>query len=280
METEIQAMEIATNYKPPALTDEEFKLFRQMIYDVAGISLSNAKKALVAARLLKRVKYFGMASYREYFVLLKTPGNDELQNAVDMLTTNETFFFREKKHFEFLQHQILPNWHSGNKRIWSAASSSGEEAYSLAMTLSEYALTDKWEIVGTDISTRVLNTARKAQYPMSRSRDIPLNYLKKYCLKGIGSQEGTFLIQPVLSRKVSFLHANLKQNLTRLGRFDVIFLRNVMIYFNNDTKRQVLALLLQQLNPGGFLMIGHSESLNGITNALQLVSPSIYVKAK
>ncbi|AJQ97114.1 CheR family methyltransferase [Gynuella sunshinyii] len=273
-------MDLATNYKPPALTDDEFELFRQLIYDVAGISLSTAKKALVAARLLKRVKYFGMASYRDYFVLLKTPGNDELQNAVDMLTTNETFFFREKKHFEFLQHQVLPHWRSGDKRIWSAASSSGEEAYSLAMTLSEYAPTDTWEVVGTDISTRVLKTARKAQYPMSRSQDIPLNYLKKYCLKGIGTQEGTFLIQPALSRKVSFLHANLKQNLTRLGRFDVIFLRNVMIYFNNDTKRQVLALLLQQLNPGGFLMIGHSESLNGITNAVQLVSPSIYVKAR
>ena len=247
-----------------------------MIYDVAGINMSPVKKALVAGRLNKRVKHFGLASYGEYFKYLTRDVDGEFQVAVDMLTTNETFFFREQKHFDFLRQRVLAQRRGGSLRLWSAASSSGEEAYSLAMEVSEHAPTSAWEIVGTDISTRVLAVARSGQYPIARAEDIPERYLKKYCLKGIGAHEGTFIVDPKLKARVSFVHANLKENLSKLGMFDVVFLRNVMIYFDLVTKRQVVAGIIRQLKPGGFLMVGHSESLNGITEAIRLVAPSIY----
>ncbi len=262
----------------PSLTDAEFNLFRTMIYDIAGINMSPAKKALVAGRLTKRVAHYDLPSFSDYFKLVKANTDGELQTAVDLLTTNETFFFREIKHFDFLQHQVIPQWTSGEKRIWSAASSSGEEAYSLAMHLAKHCRTNTWKIVGTDISTRILKAAQAAQYPMSRTKNIPVEYLKKYCLKGVGAQEGTFIIGPELKSRVSFQHANLTQNLSSLGSFDVIFLRNVMIYFDNETKKKVVSSVLRQLNRGGYLMIGHSESLNGITDEVKAIAPAIYQK--
>lgn len=260
------------------LSAHEFEHFRQMIYDTAGITLSPAKMPMVSSRLTKRVRFHGLGSFGDYFKLVKSNADGELQIAVDMLTTNETFFFREPKHFQFLREQVLPAWRTGSRRIWSAASSSGEEAYTLAMVLAEYSPTSTWEIVGTDISTRVLERARSGHYPMLRTKDIPKEYLVKYCLKGIDNQEGTFLIARELRSKVSFIHANLQQNQAKLGVFDVIFLRNVMIYFNMETKRHVVSQLIRNLKPGGYLMVGHSETLNGITDALTAIAPAIYRK--
>lgn len=263
----------------PVLTDKEFVLFQRMIYDIAGINMSDAKKALVSGRLAKRVKHHELSSFEDYFKLLKSAANDELQTAVDLLTTNETYFFREPKHFDFLRDRVLPNCSSRPLRIWSAASSSGEEAYTLAMLLADHALTNSWEIVGTDISTRMVERARTGQYPIERSTKIPRTYLTRHCLKGIGSQDGTFIIDKGLRERVDFVHANLMDDLTRLGSFDVIFLRNVLIYFNLETKQQVISSLLRQLKPGGYLMVGHSESLNGISNGLSTVVPSVYRKS-
>lgn len=260
----------------PVLQDKEFALFKKMIYDIAGINMSDAKKALVSGRLAKRIKHFGLASYGDYFNLLNDKATNELQTAVDLLTTNETFFFREPKHFDFLRDRILPAWRSGSLRIWSAASSSGEEAYTLAMVLAEHSPTNDWEIVGTDISTRVLDRARNGKYSLARAKNIPPSYLRSYCLKGTGSQEGTFLVGRELRKRVNFLHANLKENLSKLGSFDVIFLRNVLIYFDMETKQQVVARLVKHLKPGGYLMVGHSESLNGVTSDVNVVVPSIY----
>ena len=262
----------------PILSDSEFRLFQKMIYDTAGINMSNAKKALVSGRLVKRLKYYGLSSYRDYFNLLSTAKEGELQIAVDLLTTNETFFFREEKHFDYMRNTILPGWHTGPRRIWSAAASSGEEAYTLAMVTAEHSPTSAWEIIGTDISTRVLERARSAQYPIERAENIPRNYLTKYCLKGIGVQEGTFIIIRSLRERVRFVHANLKDNLSKLGKFDLIFLRNVMIYFDMETKSGIIERMLPMLRPGGYFVIGHSESLNGVTDKLNVVSPSIYRK--
>jgi len=273
----MSTLEMSTEVSP--LTDAEFDLFRSMIYEAAGISLSPIKKALVAGRLSKRVRHYSLSSYGDYFNLVKSDSNGEFQIAVDMLTTNETFFFREPKHFNFLRQHVFPDWRNGPRRIWSAASSTGEEAYTLAMMLAEHSPTGSWEIVGTDISTRVLDVARSGHYPMARTKDIPKVYLKKYCLKGVGSQEGTFIIGPEIKPKVSFTHANLNNNLSQLASFDVIFLRNVMIYFDMETKKHVVSQLVRQLKPGGYFMIGHSESLNGITDAVEAVAPSIYRKA-
>jgi chemotaxis protein methyltransferase CheR len=258
--------------------DNEFAQFQKMLYDITGINMTGAKKALVTGRLAKRLRHYGLASYAEYFQLLKNVANGEQQIAIDLLTTNETYFFRESKHFDFLREVILPKWKTGARRIWSAASSSGEEAYTLSMVLSEHCSVKEWAIVGTDICTEVIDKARLAQYPIERTGNIPEIYLKKYCLKGVGSQDGTFIITNELRSRVGFVHANLKSDLTRLGIFDVIFLRNVLIYFDMPTKKQVVDNLCQQLKPGGFLIVGHSETLNGITSDLKVVAPSVYEK--
>ena len=215
----------------PVLNDKEFSLF-QMIYETAGINMTSAKKPLIGGRLAKRVKHFGLNSYMEYFDLLSTNTTGEFQVAIDLLTTNETFFFREHKHFDFLIEHVLPTWRYGSRRLWSAASSSGEEAYTLAMVLAEHSPTNDWEIVGTDLSTRVLEKARNGHYPISRADNIPRNYLTNYCFKGVGRQDGTFIVAKELRQRVSFLHANLKSDLSKLDSFDVIFLRNVLIYFD------------------------------------------------
>ena len=262
--------------KNMVLSDKEFELFRNMIYANAGINLSVAKKALVSGRLSKRLKHFDLDSYGDYFKIVKGDANGELQIAIDLLTTNETFFFREPKHFDYLRERVLPEWRVGPRRVWSAASSSGEEAYTLSMVLAEHSPISSWEIVGTDICTEVVARAQRGQYPLERSSNIPREYLTKYCLKGVGSQEGTFILNKELRSKVSFVHANLMQDLSKLGSFDVVLLRNVMIYFDLETKRKVVARLVRNLKPGGFLMVGHSESLNGITDAVKAVAPSIY----
>lgn len=262
------------------LKDSEFKNFQTWLYRAAGIHLSDAKKALVAGRLAKRLNHYELTSYEEYFRLITTgKAAGELQTAIDLLTTNETYFFREPKHFSFLREQILNEVSPGaNFRVWSAASSSGEEPYSLAMTIADCLTTTPWEIIASDISMKVLAMARAGHYPMSRAQNIPQELLKRYCLKGVGQQAGTFLIDKIIRNRINFLQINLNENLPSIGEFDVIFLRNVMIYFDQETKRKVIARILPKLKSGGYLMISHSESLNGVTDALKLVRPSIYRK--
>lgn len=264
-----------------AITDQEFSQFQKLLYQIAGISLSEAKKPLVHGRLAKRLKQHRLGSYGEYFRLL-TGGQqpDELQIAVDLLTTNETYFFREPKHFDFLREKIFPGLHPGRPfRVWSAACSSGEEPYSIAMHLAGHLGNTPWEVVGSDISTRVLETARTGHYPMERIKGIPPHYLAEHCLKGTSSQEGTFLINSKLRSRVNFMHVNLNDPLPKLGEFDVVFLRNVMIYFDLDMKRRVVSRIQSLLKTGGHLIIGHSESLNGVTDQLPSVMPTVYRKS-
>ncbi|QHA83279.1 SAM-dependent methyltransferase [Pseudomonas mediterranea] len=263
-----------------ALSDREFSQFQSWLYKAAGINLSDAKKALVAGRLSKRLKHYELGSYGEYFKLIMNgQRSDELQVALDLLTTNETYFFREPKHFDFLRQHVLPHAAPGKTfRLWSAASSSGEEPYSLAMTLAEGLGTTPWEVIGSDISTQVLAKARSGHYPMERARTLPQPLLVKYCLKGTGSQQGTFLIDRALRNRVNFVQVNLNETLPDLGEFDVIFLRNVMIYFDQPTKSKVVARLIPRLKSGGYFIVSHSESLNGVSDALKMVMPSIYRK--
>lgn len=260
------------------LSDAEFSKFQGLIYRAAGISMSQAKKALVAGRLAKRLKHHGLSSYADYYRLL-TERRDEMQVAVDLLTTNETYFFREQKHFDYLREQILPQHPPGRPfRVWSAASSSGEEAYSIAMMLADARGDAPWEIFGSDISTRVLDLARAGVYDMERSKGIPMAWLRAWCLKGVGNQTGRFLIDPALRKRVSFGQVNLNETLPDIGQFDVVFLRNVMIYFETETKRRVVQRIIERLRPGGTLFIGHSESLNGIAHNLSVQVPSVYRK--
>ncbi len=262
------------------LKEKEFALFRDLIYRIAGISMSPAKISLVTSRLAKRLRHYDLASYSEYFQMITAvDGAAELQMAVDLLTTNETHFFREPKHFDFLRQYVLSARKPGRTlRIWSAACSSGEEPYSIAMLLDNIFGDAPWEIVASDLSTRVLEKARLGLYPLERMLEIPKPYLSSYCLKGTGSQEGTLLIEHKLRQRVQFMHYNLTEAPPKLGEFDVIFLRNVMIYFDQDTKRQVVKRLLSLLRPDGHLLIGHSETLNGITENVRLVQPAVYRK--
>ncbi|MDX1392044.1 MAG: CheR family methyltransferase [Rheinheimera sp.] len=264
------------------LKDTEFTKFQQWLYKTAGINLSPAKKSLVASRLFKRVKLYQLRSYAEYFALImsdKVP--TELQVALDLLTTNETYFFREPRHFEFLKQTILPAATALRPfRVWSAASSSGEEPYSLAMVLADHFGDTGWQLLGSDISSQVLEKARIGHYPLTRTENIPRPLLMKYCLKGVGQQQGTFLVCRSLRDKVEFRQINLVEPFPDIGQFDVIFLRNVMIYFDQETKCKVVANMLPLLRPGGYFIVSLSESLNGVTEKLRLVSPSIYQKPR
>lgn len=264
-----------------AISDQEFAQFQRFIHETAGITLAPSKKALVSGRLAKRLQLRQLGSYKDYFQLLASGREpDEVQTAVDLLTTNETYFFREPKHFDQLREQaILARNRSQFFRVWSAASSTGEEAYSIAMVLADCLENGPWEVIGSDISTRVLERACAAHYSMDRARQIPLAFLRRFCLKGMDAESGTLLIDRSLRSRVHFRQVNLNAQLPELGAFDVIFLRNVMIYFNDDTKRQVVARILTLLKPGGLFCIGHSESLNGITDALQMMAPSVYRKS-
>lgn len=269
-----------TKFPAVVLQEKEFAQFRDLIYRIAGINMSPAKKPLVTSRLAKRLTYHGLSSYGEYFHMITAAnGKTELQMAVDLLTTNETHFFREPKHFDFLRQHILPARKLGKTfRVWSAACSTGEEPYSIAMLLDDVLGHAPWEIVASDLSTRVLEKARIGLYPIERMLEIPSSYLSKCCLKGTGTQEGSLLIERKLRERVQFMQHNLTEAPPKLGEFDVIFLRNVMIYFDQDTKRQVVSRLLSSLRPGGHFLVGHSETLNGIAEGLRSVQPAVYLK--
>jgi chemotaxis protein methyltransferase CheR len=262
------------------LQDPEFAKFSELIYRIAGISMAPSKKPLVSSRLAKRLKHHDLSSYGDYFRLITSPqGKDELQMTVDMLTTNETHFFREPKHFDFLQQRILPERRKGvTFRAWSAACSSGEEPYSIAMVLDDVLTNQPWEIVASDISTRIVDKARLGLYPMERVPEIPKPYLSRYCLKGVGEYDNTLLIEKSLRERVRFMLHNLTETPPSLGEFDVIFLRNVMIYFDQETKQKVVSRLLPLLRPGGYFFVGHSESLNGVTDLVKPIAPAIYKK--
>ncbi len=262
------------------LTRKEFTRFQELIYRIAGISMTEAKMVLVSGRLARRLQHYELNSYGDYFELLNRPGNSaELQVAIDLLTTNETFFFREPKHFQFLRDTVLPALPANRPvRIWSGACSSGEELYSIAMVLADRLGERPWELIGSDISARVLERARAGHYPMERIDEIPPEYLRRFCLKGVGKQAGTILVDNALRKKAQFRQINLNAPLPELGQFDVIFLRNVMIYFDQETKRQVVRRVAATLRSGGYFLVSHSESLNGVSDGLQLVTPSIYHK--
>lgn len=263
----------------PDISNAEFARFQKLIYKIAGISLADTKKVLLVGRLGRRLKHFKLSSFGEYYRLV-TSGDetDELQTMVDLLTTNETYFFREEAHFEFLTRTIVAAHPAGSPfNVWSAASSTGEEIYTIAFVLADtLGLDAPWSVTGSDISTAVLDKAQRGLYWLDRTRGLPPGYLRKYCLKGVRSQEGGFMIAPEIKRHTKFLRINLNQSLPVLGKFHVIFLRNVMIYFDADTKRRVVARLVDQLRPGGYFIVGHSESLNGLTDTLRALKPTIY----
>lgn len=261
------------------ISEKEFAAFRDLLHRVTGISLGAGKRQLLSSRLQARLRQLGLRRFGEYLDHVRKGPPEEMQRLVDLLTTNETYFFREPAHLKFLVEQILPTAAQGRPfRVWSAASSSGEEAYSIAMLLAEHLGGRPWEILGSDISTRVLERAREGRYPIEAVDKIPKNLLRKYCLRGVRSQEGQLLISPELRQRVEFRQINLNEPLPTVGEFDVIFLRNVMIYFEADMKRRVVSSLSRQLRPGGYLIIGLAETLKDICEDLCLKGPTAYQK--
>lgn len=262
------------------INGREYEAFQRLMFESTGIHLPDNKMPLIMSRLAKRLRDHRLDSYGQYLDLIKDKDNSgELQIAIDLLTTNETYFFREPKHFEFLsEHLKTQTFGNTPFRVWSAACSYGQEAYSIGMLLSDKLPRRQWEIIATDISTRVLTTARRGLYSIDEAVSIPQDYLSRYCLRGTGEHEGTLLINKPIREKTTFMHANLNATLPVLGQFDVIFLRNVMIYFAFDTKKVLLQRLYQRIKPGGYLIVGHSESINGMNPGLKMVSPSVYLK--
>lgn len=263
-----------------SLTDREFAVIRDLLFKETGISLTLAKKALVCGRLFKRVQAFGLTSYGDYFsALLSGKQPAELQTAINLLTTNETYFFREPKHFAMLSELAERAQRGRVFRVWSAACSTGEEVYTIAMTLAEMNRKGRgpsWEVRGSDVSTRVLEQARGANYSMDRTEDIPTDFLKRYCMRGTGPYEGTLLIDRNLREKTEFAQVNLIEPLPELVPFDVIFLRNVLIYFDPPVKRKVVGQLLSALAQDGVLFVGLAETLNGLIDGLVSIGPGAY----
>jgi len=258
-----------------------YQFIREFIYQEAGIDLGDAKQQLVSSRLNKRLKFHQLNSFDQYANLIKdNTFSNERQMAIDLLTTNETYFFREPGHFETLKKNVLEQ-HPKDRlfRVWSAASSSGEEAYSIGMVLDDFfGNRVKWEIFGSDISSRIIEKARKGLYQAHRIDAIPKEYLKRYFLKGTGEYDGFLLVDKIIRDKVQFSEMNLTRPLPEVGLFDVIFLRNVLIYFDNPTKEKIIRNLAAKLRPEGILYIGHSESLKGMDLPLTLIAPTTYQK--
>lgn len=264
---------------PPQMGELEFRRFQKLIYEAAGIHLAPVKRSMVAGRLAKRLKVLQLPDFVSYvrYVDLNAA---EYQLVVDLLTTNETYFFREPKHFDFLREKVLGQFSRGQKfQVWSAACSSGEEPYSVAMLLADELGNNGWRILASDISTQVLARAKLGLYPLTRTEGIPQTYLKKYCLRGVDREAGNLLVDKSLREKVDFEQVNLLEPPRGMPTFDVVFLRNVLIYFQADTKKHVVTQVIKNLKPGGYLFIGHSETLNGMECGLQQVAPAIYRKS-
>ncbi len=280
-------VEAVSPFEAPPLTDKDLAAIIRLVYAKSGITLHEGKRALVTARLQKRLRATGTRTFGDYLKLVDSDrSGDELVMLLDAIATNHTSFFRENEHFTFLQQRIVPEWLAqvGTSSIepmdiWSAACSSGEEPYTLAISMLQ-ALPERdrtrFRVLASDLSTKALRAAEAGVYRIEKVRDLPIEILRAYFEKGLGAQEGWARVQPHVRRQVEFRQVNLL-DVGTLGRtFTAIFCRNVMIYFDRQVQQRVVAALEQQLKPGGYLFISHSESLNGITHGLRWVAPAIY----
>jgi len=272
------------------LSDREFRMLQKLIYREAGIHLSEAKKALVSGRLGRRVRALGCRDFTAYYQHVEADGAERTA-MLDCISTNETRFFREPQQFQFLEQSLLPRWRAMGdagqipKRIraWSAACSTGEEPYTLAMVLaSHFPATEGWnvEILASDLSTRVLAAAREGVWPIERGNDIPEKLRKSYMLRGIRSEEGRMRAHPSLQSMIEFRRINLNDDDYGIrGTFDLLFCRNVLIYFNAESKERVIRRLVRHLSAAGHLFLGHSESLASSSYGMEHAGPTVYRRA-
>jgi chemotaxis protein methyltransferase CheR len=270
---------------------KDYQFIRDLVYKNSRINLGEDKQELVSARLGKRLRATGKATISDYCELLRTPaGAEELGNLIDVISTNHTYFFREDGHFTALKEIILPDLARRRQkeswptlRVWSAASSSGEEVYSVAIALDEYfnAHPPSWprQFEATDISTRILAKAKAAIYPAETVARIPPATAKTYFQTGFGEQAGLYRVKAAIRDTVRFSQLNLLEGQPPFNEpFHIIFCRNVMIYFDRPTQEELINRLKARLVPGGYLMVGHSESLTGINHGLKLIRAATYQK--
>jgi chemotaxis protein methyltransferase CheR len=252
-------------------------MIQKLAFSTFGLDLRSGKEELITARIGKVMRKQNLGSFKDYYdYVVADRSGAALSEMIDALTTNYTSFFREIAHFELLRKTILPMKRKDKLRIWSAACSTGEEPYSIAFCLQDAGLTGASEVIATDISQKVLIEARAAIYKGDDLENIPLEDRRRYFLAGVGAKAGWYKVKPDISRMVQFAPQNLIEPLKVNGAFDVIFCRNVMIYFNKATQQEVVRSLQQRLKPGGYLLIGHSETLNGVQHSLKYVSPAVY----
>jgi len=275
---------------PRLITAKEFLQFQALIYRECGIWLSDAKKELLTGRLSKRLRALKMNAFSEYYSRVRQDGEERLI-MLDAITTNETHFFREPGHFQLLEGKILPAWRAkagaGQRahrvRVWSAGCSTGQEAYSLAMLLvDQLPASEGWsiEIVATDLSRRALAIAEEGIWNADRASEIPHSYLRSYILQGTGENLGKIKAAPAI-RIVRFQRLNLNDPVyLDIGTFDLIFCRNVLIYFDVDSRRRVISQLLDHLVPEGYFFVGHAETLNTLYPKLRCVVPTVYTSAR
>ncbi len=271
------------SYDP--LTDVLFKKFSTLVFENTGIFLKSEKKELLNARLGKRLRQCQINSFEEYYdyVQADTSG-EELISLINSVSTNFTSFFRENAHFEYLANEVLPEFSksgSSSLKVWSAACSSGEEPYTLSIVLNDYKQGNRsfsFAIQATDISTKVLDIAKAGVYADERIRTMPKNVLKQYFQKGKGNSAGFVKVKRELREPISFKRFNLMGDFPWREEFDVIFCRNVMIYFNRETQQELVNKFSRCLKPGGYLFIGHSESLTSIEHPFTQVSTTAYKK--
>jgi len=267
----------------PVLKTGEFEKISKLAYEHFGLDLRSGKEGLVAARLGKKLRELGMKTFQQYYdhVVADKTG-DAMTAMVDHLTTNHTSFFREPRHFDFLRETIYPALRGRSQiHIWSAACSSGEEPYSIAMTLLEGAGAEaaaKVKIKATDISTRVLERGHRGVYAAERFAGIGVPLMQRYLLKGRNESAGTYRFKSEVRSMIEFQHLNLMETLPEGYRCSVIFCRNIMIYFDKSTQEDLVRRLSDRLEEGGYLFIGHSESLNSISHDFAYLSPATYRK--
>jgi chemotaxis protein methyltransferase CheR len=276
---------------PATLSDREFQQFSAFIYDHAGIKMPPAKKTMLEARLQKRLKANSIHSFEEYSKYVFSPEgrSAELVHLIDVVTTNKTDFFREPGHFDFMVKTAIPNilmtrenLRNDPLRVWSAGCSTGEEPYTLAMVLSEYAIGRpdfRASITASDICTQVLQTAKTAVYPEERTDPIPLNLKKKYLTRSREKSRSLVRIAAHVRSLVSFQRINfMDDDLGIAEKMDIIFCRNVVIYFDKPTQQTLMRKFYKQLKPGGYLFIGHSETLSGLDVDFKAVASTVYRK--
>ncbi|WP_019960148.1 CheR family methyltransferase [Woodsholea maritima] len=265
-----------------AMSEADFQKIKTFIYDRAGISLSDQKRGLVYARLTRRLRDLGLTTFKAYLdYLAEGQDNQEFSNLVNALTTNHTKFFRERHHFDFLRGTAAAQWRKqltrgapSKIRIWSAGCSTGEEPYTIAMTMAHaFDLDFDWKILATDIDTTVLSHAKRGQYSVDTARDIPAQVKHRY-MRSLG--QDLIEVDKQLQSHIRFNRLNLHGNWPMKGPFDAIFCRNVTIYFDPPTKNKLIQRFIQLLPPGGFLFLGHSETLASRDLDLEPLGRTVY----